>query len=235
MLRCEFRWADPILPVSPLSHRLPAAYSCSCRWGLSTDVSRDTYVEHRPEQPGPAPILAPHATHSDSPGAVISYLSPLLAVIVGIVHAALAPIIVVGGVKPNLVLVAVVLVTALAGFMPGITWAFVAGLTANLLVGDPLGSVPLTMLLVATLVAGGARVLGRMVWIYPVAAVFAGSIIADVASLLIGLLVGHAGPIEIPIAIILTVALLNSVVAALVLYPARALAGRYVSDEAAAW
>ena len=150
-------------------------------------------------------------------------------------HAALAPIIVVGGVKPNLVLVAVVLVTAMVGFMPGITWAFVAGLTANLLVGDPLGSVPLTMLLVATLVAGGARVLGRMVWIYPVAAVFAGSIIADVASLLIGLLVGHAGPIEIPIAIILTAALLNSVVAALVLYPARALAGRYVSDEAAAW
>jgi rod shape-determining protein MreD len=151
------------------------------------------------------------------------------------VHAALAPIIVVGGLKPNLVLVAVVLVTAIAGFMPGITWAFVAGLTANLLVGDPLGSVPLTMLLVATLVAGGARVLGRMVWIYPVAAVFAGSIIADVASLLIGQLVGHAGPIEIPIAIILTAAVLNSVIAALVLYPARALAGRYAADEAAAW
>lgn len=153
----------------------------------------------------------------------------------GIVHAALAPIIVVGGVKPNLVLVAVVLVTALAGFMPGITWAFVAGLTANLLVGDPLGSVPLTMLLVATLVAGGARVLGRMVWIYPVAAVFAGSIIADVVSLLIGQLVGHAGPIDIPVSMILAAALLNSVIAALVLYPARVLAGRYGTDEAAAW
>ena len=150
-------------------------------------------------------------------------------------HAALAPIIVVGEVKPNFVLVAVVLMTSLAGFLPGITWAFVAGLTANLLVGDPLGSVPLTMLLVATLVAGGARVLGRMIWIYPVAAVFAGSMIADVASLLIGQLVGHAGPMELPVPIILAAALLNSVIAAIVLYPARALAGRYVSDEAAAW
>lgn len=186
--------------------------------------------------PEPRPILSPHTSRTAlSGGAPISYLSPLLAVIVGIVHAALAPIVVVGGVKPNLVLVAVVLVTALAGFMPGITWAFVAGLTANLLVGDPLGSVPLTMLLVATLVAGGARVLGRMVWIYPVAAVFTGSLIADVVSLLIGQLVGQAGPIEIPVSMILAAALLNSVIAALVLYPARVLAGRYGTDEAGAW
>lgn len=150
-------------------------------------------------------------------------------------HAALAPIILIGGVKPNLVLVAVVLVTVLAGFMPGITWAFVAGLTANLLVGDPLGSVPLTMLLVATLVAGGGRVLGRMTWIYPVTAVFAGSIVADVASLLIAQLVGDAGPLELPVPILLVAAVLNSVIAAIVLYPARVLAGRYASDEAAAW
>ncbi len=119
--------------------------------------------------------------------------------------------------------------------MPGITWAFVAGLTANLLVGDPLGSVPLTMLFVATLVAGGARVMGRMVWIYPVLAVFAGSIVADVASLLIGQLVGDAGPRDLPIPIVLAAAVLNSVIAAIVLYPARVLAGRYVGDEAAAW
>ncbi len=186
-------------------------------------------------RPESTPILAPRYAHSTPGGALISYLSPLLAVIVGIVHAALAPIIVVGGVKPNIVLVAVVLVTALAGFMPGITWAFVAGLCANLLVGEPLGSVPLTMLLVATLVAGGGRVLGRMVWTYPVVAVFAGSIVADVASLLIRQLVGPAGPIELPVPIILAAAVLNSVIAAIVLYPARVLAGRYVSDEAAAW
>ena len=49
-------------------------------------------------------------------------------------------------------------------------WAFTAGLTANLLVGDPLGSIPLAMLLVAILVAGGARLLGRVGWIYPIVA-----------------------------------------------------------------
>ena len=107
-------------------------------------------------------------------------------------HAGLAPVIVVGGVKPNLVLVAVVLVTCLAGFLPGITLAFVAGLTANLLVGEPLGSVPLIMLVIAAMVAGGSRVFGGLIWIYPVAAAFVGSIVADLGSLLISQLVTDA-------------------------------------------
>ncbi len=153
----------------------------------------------------------------------------------GIVHAALAPVILIGGVKPNLVLVAVVLITALAGFMPGITWAFAAGLTANLLVGDPLGSVPLAMLLVAALVAGGGRLLGRVVWIYPVLAAFLGSVVADVGSLLIGQLVSDLPMPRIPADLILAGAVLNAAITALVLFPARTLAGRYSADETGAW
>jgi rod shape-determining protein MreD len=133
------------------------------------------------------------------------------------------------------VLVAVVLVTAVVGFLPGITWAFVAGLTANLLVGDPLGSVPLAMLVVAVLVGGGTRALGRMVWVYPILAVFVGSVVADVVSLLIGQLVGEAPVATLPIELILAAATLNAAIAALVIYPARVFASRYVSDEAAAW
>lgn len=171
-----------------------------------------------------------------APGAAaIAYLSPLLAVVVGILHASLAPVIEVGGVKPNLVLVAVVLVTVLAGFLPGITWAFVAGVTANLLVGDPLGSIPLTMLLVAALVAGGARLMGGMAWVYPVLATFAGSLVADGGSLLVGQLVTSTPIAGVPVDRLLAAALLNAAVAALILYPARALAGRYVADEGAAW
>ena len=138
-----------------------------------------------------------------SRGLAISYLSPLLAVILGIVHAALAPVIVVGGVKPNLVLVGVVLVTVLAGFQAGITWAFVAGLTANLLVGEPLGTVPLAMLIVAALAAGGARVFGRLTWIYPVLAAFAGSIVADLVALGIAQLVGDVGIGGLPVDLML--------------------------------
>ena len=168
-------------------------------------------------------------------GAVITYVSPLLAVMVGIFHAALAPVIVIGGVKPNLVLVAVVMVTYLAGFLPGITWAFVAGLTANLLVGDPLGSIPLSMLLVAVVVAGGSRVMGRLVWVFPVLATFVGSLVADLVSVGLNQLVGDVVITGLPLDLLLAAATLNAAVAALVMLPARMLAGRYAPDEAGAW
>jgi rod shape-determining protein MreD len=153
----------------------------------------------------------------------------------GIVHAALAPVIVVGGVKPNLVLVAVVLVTVLVGFVPGLVWAFTAGLTANLLVGDPLGSIPLAMLVVAALAAGGVRVIGRVGWIYPIAATFAGSVAADLIGLGISRLVTDAAASAVPIDLVLAAATLNAVIAGLLVYPARLLASRYAAEEAPAW
>ncbi len=172
----------------------------------------------------------------DSPGIdPISYLSPLLAVLVGIVHAAIAPVIVIADVKPNLVLVAVVLVTSLLGFLPGITWAFVAGLTANLLVGEPLGSVPLVLLVVAAFVAGGGSLFGRMVWIYPVVAAFAGSIVADLGSLVISQMVTDAVPAAPPLDLLVTAALLNAAIVAVLVYPVRALLGRFLPEEAPAW
>lgn len=153
----------------------------------------------------------------------------------GIVHAAVAPVIIVAGVKPNLVLVAVVLVTSLIGFLPGITWAFVAGLTANLLVGEPLGAVPLVMLVVAAMVAGGGRILGGMVWVYPVLAAFAGSILADLGSLAISQMVTDAVPALPPAEVLLTAAALNAVIVAILLYPARSLVQRYAPEESPAW
>lgn len=171
-----------------------------------------------------------------SGGRDISYLHPLLAFAAGVLHASLAPVIVIGGVKPNLVLVAVVLVTVLLGFLPGITWAFVAGLAANLLVGAPLGSVPLVMLVVAALVAGGATVLGRLKWIYPVVAVLGGSIVADVGSLVLGQLVADAPLVTgLPGDVILGAAILNAAIAAAVLLPARLLVARYAAEEAPSW
>ena len=168
-------------------------------------------------------------------GVIISYLSPLLAIMVGIVHAALAPVIVVGGVKPNLVLVAVVLVTVLVGFLPGIIWAFTAGLTANLLVGEPLGSIPLAMLLVAALVAGGARLLGGVGWVYPVAATFVGSIVVDLVSLGVSQLVTEASSTTLPFDLILAAATLNAAIIGAPPLSRPPVARRYVADEAPAW
>jgi rod shape-determining protein MreD len=141
----------------------------------------------------------------------------------------------IAGVRPNIVLVVVVLVTVLRGFEAGIGWAFIAGLTANLLVREPLGTIPLELLLATVVVAGGERLLGRLVWVYPIAAVFVASILADGVSLTVLRLVGGAEGLGIPLQLIVPAAVLNAALAGLLLYPARRIAARGGADETAAW
>ncbi|TME35267.1 MAG: rod shape-determining protein MreD [Chloroflexi bacterium] len=166
----------------------------------------------------------------------MTYSSILLAILVGIVHAGLAPAVQIGGVMPNLVLVAVVLVTTSFGFSVGITWAFLSGLVANLLIPEPLGSIPLALLLVAALVSGGDRVLGRLVWAYPILAAFAGSIVADLVSLAALSLVGNGSlGTTVPLQLILSAAVLNAAITGLLLVPMRLVILRYRPEEKPAW
>jgi rod shape-determining protein MreD len=154
--------------------------------------------------------------------------------VVGIAHAGLAPEIEVAGVRPNLMLVAVVLVTALAGFGPGVVWAFAGGVTANLISTAPIGSIPLSLLLVAALVAGGNGVLGRLIWLYPILAGFVGSILADLVIIGVFRLLGDVVP-AIPVNLILPAAVLNAAIVGLLLYPARLAARRVMPEERPAW
>lgn len=165
--------------------------------------------------------------------ASINRLSPILAIAVGVLHAGLAPVLLVAGVRPNLALVASVLVAASLGFTPGITWAFLAGLTANLLSSEPLGSIPLTLLAAAALASSAAPLLARVPLAYPVLAVFVGSIVAD--AIMIGinqLLRGGEWP-GLPLEIVMTAAAVNAALAALVFIPIRLLLRR--RERAGPW
>ena len=136
---------------------------------------------------------------------------------------------------PNIVLVAVVLVTVVRGFGPGVAWAFIGGLTANLLTREPLGSIPLGLLLVAAAVAGGERLFGRLSWGYPVVAVGIGSVMVDAISLGAMQMVDPPAAGLLPLQRILAAALLNAAIAAIVILPARVLVGRGIVDEKPAW
>jgi hypothetical protein len=172
--------------------------------------------------------------HADLPGGSDTYTSVLLAIVVGIVHAGLAPVLLIGGVKPDLVLVAVVLVTTSFGFTQGITWAFVSGTVANLLVPEPLGSVPLALLAVAVLVRAGGTVLGRL-WVYPIGAAFVGSVVADFVSLASLTFVGGSMGGGVPLDLIMPAAVLNAAITGLLLVPTRILVRRYAPEERIAW
>ena len=138
----------------------------------------------------------------------------------------MAPVIAIGDVHPNLVLVAVVAITVVKGLTPGVAWAFVAGLTANLLTREPLGSIPLGLLAVAAATAGGARLFGRMSWAYPVVAVALGSLAVDAISLGVLLMVDPPLSDAVPLQRITAAAVLNAVIAAIVILPTRGLVER---------
>jgi cell shape-determining protein MreD len=141
----------------------------------------------------------------------------------------------VGDVHPNVVLVAVVVVTVVWGFGPGVAWAFIGGMTANLLTRDPIGSIPLGLLVVAAAVAGGDRVFGRLSWAYPVAAIGIGSIVADAISLGVLRMIDVPLAGDLPVQRILAAALLNAALGAIAIVFARMLAARTAAVEKPAW
>ena len=106
---------------------------------------------------------------------------------------------------------------------------------ANLLIPEPLGSIPLALLAVAVVVSAGARVFGRVVWVYPIGAAFVGSIVADLVSLGTLSLVGGSLGTGIPMGLVLPAAVLNAAIAGVLLVPMRILQQRIAPEEKAAW
>jgi cell shape-determining protein MreD len=164
--------------------------------------------------------------------ASINRLSPILAIAVGVLHAGLAPVLLVAGVTPNLALVAAVLVAASLGFAPGVTWAFLAGLTANLLSSEPLGSIPLSLLAAAALASSAAPLLGRLPLAYPVVATFGGSLVADGITIVIHQLLRGGEWRGLPLDIVVTAAAVNAALAALVIISIRLLLRRERAEPA---
>jgi cell shape-determining protein MreD len=182
---------------------------------------------------GGGPVLycsKPPRARSDPENRPINVISALLAFMTGVIHASLAPLLSMGDLRPNLILAAVVTATALFGLGTGAVWAFVAGVTANLLTTDPLGTLPLGLLLVAGMVAAVGRAVGRT---GPVLALFGGlvgSLLLDVVGLAGVLLDGGSLPFgQLPelARLIVPTALLNGALAVVLFVATRMIVGRF--------
>jgi rod shape-determining protein MreD len=86
-------------------------------------------------------------------------LAAIGATVAALVEATLAPYIAIGGTGPHPVLIGGVIWTIAAGIDRGITWAFVGGLVLDSLLGRPLGTSALALLIAA----GGAALVTRPV------------------------------------------------------------------------
>ena len=171
----------------------------------------------------------------DSQVTSISLVGLLLAVGVGLLHAVVSPSVTVAGVHPNLVLVGAVLVTAFAGTEASLAWAFASGLTANLLVREPAGAIPLGLLLVVGTASLLARLVPRPRWARVAAVALIGSFVADGAILLTRGIVGDPTPSGDLGGVLLAAALLNGTLSLLALAPISAMVRRFGPDRRRAW
>ncbi|MDQ3880138.1 MAG: hypothetical protein M3295_03560 [Chloroflexota bacterium] len=140
---------------------------------------------------------------------------------------------VIAGVRPNIVLAATVVVTALAGWGNGMAWAFLAGTTANLLGFEPLGLVPLALLVASALVAGVGRVFGRVTWLIALVGAVA-SLAYDAVVLGTLTLLGTGVATTDPAVVLVPAALLNAALTTVVFLLAWLVRRQIAAQEIAA-
>jgi rod shape-determining protein MreD len=167
----------------------------------------------------------------------MSVLAPAVgAVIAAILEASVFTHLQVGGIKPDLVFAVGVALAMVLGFESGMTWAFVGGVSLDLLLpGRPLGSTALVLVLVT----GVALLVARAVW-PPRLMVIAGTSFALTVIfqiLLLGLLsitadVGLAG-LSLPD--VMLSGLLNLCITAVSVVAVRAIDLRFGEPERLAW
>ncbi len=108
---------------------------------------------------------------------VLYYLMIPLVLLASLVQTTTAAQIEIKGVKPDLVLLLVVIGTLIYGSRPGVVWAFIGGIIMDIFSGGPMGSSSLA-LMAAVVVAGlGHRTLSRYNLLVPIGAMIAGTLV----------------------------------------------------------
>jgi rod shape-determining protein MreD len=106
---------------------------------------------------------------------ILFYVMIPLVLMAGLLQSTAAARLEIRGVKPDLVLLLLVLGTLVYGSRPGLLWAFIGGIALDVFSGGPMGASSLA-LMVAVLVAGlGHRTLSRYNLLVPLTAIALGT------------------------------------------------------------
>jgi rod shape-determining protein MreD len=122
---------------------------------------------------------------------LLFYSMPLLLLVAALLQSTAANRILVHGVKPDLVLLLVLIGSLIFGSRSGIFWGFWGGIALDLFSGGALGSSSLALIAASLAVGSGHRTLSRYNIIVPIAAVAVGTLVYGLVYL--GLLIALEG------------------------------------------
>jgi len=105
------------------------------------------------------------------------YAMPLLVFLAALLQSTVAVRLVIRGVKPDIVLIIVVIGTLIYGGKAGLGWAFLGGIGVDLFSGGPLGISSMGLMLVALVAGIGHRVLSRYHFLVPLSASAVGTLL----------------------------------------------------------
>lgn len=115
-------------------------------------------------------------------GALYYLMIPLI-LLAGLLQSTAATRIKIFGVKPDLVLILVVIGTLVYGSRPGLLWAFIGGLVLDVFSGGPMGASSLALMAAALMVGMGHRTLSRYNLLVPIGAMALGTVVYGAAYL----------------------------------------------------
>lgn len=128
-------------------------------------------------------------------GALYYLMIPLL-LVAALLQSTAAARLQVFGVKPDLVLLLVILGTLLYGGRPGVVWAFIGGLALDIFSGGPMGASSLALMAAALVTGLGHRPLSRFNLLVPLAAAMLGTLVYAAVYLLMLAALNMAGLFE---------------------------------------
>jgi rod shape-determining protein MreD len=167
----------------------------------------------------------------------MSVLAPAVgAVVAAILESSVLTQLQVGSIRPDLVFAVGIAVAMLLGFESGITWAFVGGVTLDLLLpGRALGSSALTLLIVT----GVALLVARTLWPPRLIAIAGTAFVLSFAYQLMGLgllsFTSGIGLGSVSLPDLVAIGVLNAILAGVAVPIIRALDLRFGETERLAW
>ena len=127
----------------------------------------------------------------------IYYAMPFIVLFLALLQSTVATQLMIRGVKPDLVLIVIVVATLIYGAQGGLLWAFIGGIGLDLFSGGPFGASSIALMAVTMVAALGYRVLSRYHLFVPLGAASLGTLIYGLVYL--GILSGLNRAAQLPL------------------------------------